>query len=658
MVQNEVNIIKTLSVAFTRMFPDLADKVESDEVKKWLANSLIKIVEYTGTLPSETKRQRNQRMECHTAYDGDIKTLANLLRNTYPESRQLSPQELILKVYNGITSVYDVLGEEVVKDNPTVDDDANEGTTNASIDSNKGTESKDSDASVSSEVADASSTSVGIAGSSEVEPAIVEEQQNEPANGNKTAETVKEEEIATSDTDNGTKDVQPQHNETEQTNSIPQEEIKMANQNVEDLLSQATAAMATGGEASAAVTPKSNTKSAVDDQAAKIAIADMLQNDVEPRNQWTRQNTVEAVIATKLPAALRATATVGTIATATKTKTAAQIIEEKIANMIKKVSGQEISRAQFEALPDEQKWAMCALADANTKDQEGASNVSKAKAVYALLTEALQNPEGTYDAIVDKNKVTYSQKGVIIGGKPISKDNLIILLLDKSNGAVYAQGSLDANGSTNGNENVTSWQLSKVTDSAKNKTATPSVKKADGKKFSVSVKNRDKFVKDPSHVVYLFTEQDDKASATASFRAKIDVAGVTYPASFQYADKSATYQNKEGKTVNKKKTFSVNVRVAVTDVKKKLDARFVIEGYSATKLDAYWGISIAPKTQTDLANAKGIEGTPLQKVLIGFYQGDISASAAKDSEVLKQLAAIRTQAEAAEDAEQASQLDQ
>jgi hypothetical protein len=301
---------------------------------------------------------------------------------------------------------------------------------------------------------------------------------------------------------------------------------------------------------------------------------------------------------------------------------------------------------------------MCALADANTKDQEGATNVAKAKEVYALLTEALQNPEGQFEAIVDKNKVTYSQKGVIIGGKPVSKDQLIILLLDKSNGAVYAQGSLDANGSTNGNEEVTSWQLSKVTDSAKSKTGVPSAKKADGKKFSVSVKKRDKFVQDPSHVQYLFTETDDKASATASFRAKITVAGVVYPASFQYADKSATRTNKDGKTVPKKKTFSVNVRVPVTDVKKKLDARFIIDGYSATKLDAYWGISIAPKTQTDLANAKGIEGTPLQKVLIGFYQGDISASAAKDSEVLKQLAAIRTQAEAAEDAEQAAQLDQ
>ena len=135
MVGNDIQIIDLLSVAFKKMFPDLATRVEEPEVKKWLANSLVNIVEYSGTLPQESRKQRDRRMECHKVYDGDFKELAANLRNTYPNERELSAQELLLKVNNGITSIYDVLGASQIS-NPTTKYDSEEGTSTA-LDSDK-----------------------------------------------------------------------------------------------------------------------------------------------------------------------------------------------------------------------------------------------------------------------------------------------------------------------------------------------------------------------------------------------------------------------------------------------------------------------------------------------------------------------------------------
>ena len=135
MVINDSQIIELLSPAFKKMFKDLANRLEEPEVKKWIANSLVNIVEYTGTLPGETRKQRDRRMECHKVYDGDFKELAANLRNTYPNERELSPQELILKVNNGIMSIHDVLGASQIS-NPTTKYDSEEGTSIA-LDSDK-----------------------------------------------------------------------------------------------------------------------------------------------------------------------------------------------------------------------------------------------------------------------------------------------------------------------------------------------------------------------------------------------------------------------------------------------------------------------------------------------------------------------------------------
>lgn len=674
MVENENQIIATLSVAFKRMFPDIADKVETPEVKSWLANSLIGIVEYTGFLPQETRKQRDGRMECHKVYNGDFKELASKLRNTYPNTRDLSAQDLILKVYNGISSIYDVLSVEP-NGNPTTEEDSIDSTSIA-LDSNKsGNTNSAQPSSVSpmveseTKVVETESNHTGTEEPKQEEPAIREDVV-EPKVENNDSRTVSEVDgtlpIAEKNSEENVSTEQTQYVEEETRGTRNKENDMEDNQmsQVEELLAKANAAAEQmGGSEEITGAPVSNVSDGKERlNAAKVEVSEALKGSLESRKQWTQSNLVEAIIITKQPAAKRVIKPMGKVpfpATGKNATTADAKVATLMANFIKACYGRALSEDDWKQLDEQARYAQVIKADKKLKEGK-ASNLAKAKLVYGILTEMKNTPEGEFAAFVNDKNISYSWKGIMLNGKPLNREDLVCTLIDNSTGVAIGAGSNIAD-----IEKRVEFKLGQTSAKAKAKTTgiTGSGHQA-SKKLVVSIKNKPAFTADESHIRCMMTQPSENADAKASFPVAIKPEGFDSCAgSFSYVrtndafeDEYRPNKDKEGNAVYKTGVFTLRVSVPVTDVKKVLDAEFAKVADTARAVDLYWGIKLAPTKQADAASPTALEGTILETALAQYFVGEVSGAA--DSAIVKSLDQIRKAAQAEADAEEAAQLDQ
>ncbi len=692
MVSNDSKIVELLSVAFKKMFPDIAHRIEEPEVQKWLAGSLIGVVEFTGTLPQETRKQRDRRMECHKVYDGDFKILASNLRNTYPEERELSPQDLILKVYNGISSVYDVLGVSQVS-NPTTNADFEEGTSNT-LDSN--TSSVPTEEKVDAQVAESKESGVQNDSNGYVEP-----KHSEVHDDNKTVESVRkdkepievksnddvvaevvesEQEVPVDSANENVTQIREQTTEKAPTQMGDVTDTKLQNKtnksmeenkmsNYDDLRQMAEqAAGAMGGadsliEQSAPVSNVTASKEAIKEKTMEVV--GILEASIPERKAWVKNNVVEALIVTKQPAAKRALGSMGKLSYKSSGKNATTpeaSIAEKIQKFITAVYGSPISEDDWKALPEESRYQQVIKVDKQAAPaKEGApakaTNLAKAKAVYAVLCDIKNNPTGEFAAFIDDKKISYNWKGVMLAGVPMNRNTLIRTLIDKSvSGSVVGDGT-DVDNAAEG----TVFKLGKANNQVSNKqdSIAGTAPKAD-KKFVITVRNKAKFTEQANHVVFLLTQPTENSDAVASFPVAIRVDGFDPCAgAFSYVRKTesgedAVRPNKDKNGNSKFKTgvYTMRVSVPVSDVKKEIGEQFKsVEGHDHPAFVAnYWGITM-PQEKDSVNSDAG-----LTKILAQFMLGDIEM--VEGSETLKNLAKVQKAAQAEADAEEAAQLDQ
>ena len=702
MVSNDGQIVELLSVAFKKMFPDIAHRIEEPEVQEWLAGSLIGIVEYSGTLPQETRKQRDRRMECHKVYDGDYKILASNLRNTYPNERELSPQDLILKVYNGISSVYDVLGVSQVS-NPTTNGDFEEGTSNA-LDSNKsserevetpitqksvpevGTESKESGVQNDSnghvepkheevhnveavesvqkdtEQSTSSNGATTVADRKDVESEQIEKTVDSAklngmvAGKQDTAITSSERVGDVTDTEVQTK-----------SNNKAMEESKMSNFAELEKMAEAAANQMGGADTlldqGAPVSNVTASKEEMKETTMKVVSA--LEASIPERKAWVKENSVDAIIVVKEPAAKRALGTMGKLSykkTGNNATTPEAAIAEKIQKFVTAVYGSPISEEDWKALPEESRYQQVIKVDKQAAPaKEGAApkatNLAKAKKVYEVLSAIKNNPTGEFAAFIDDKKISFNWKGVVLAGVPMNRNTLIRTLLDKSvSGSVVGDGT-DVENVGDG----TVFKLGKANNKVNNKqeNIAGNAPKAD-KKFVITVKNKAAFTAQDNHVVYLLTQPAENSDSGASFPVAIKPEGFDACAgAFSYVRKTEAGEDairdtkdKNGNAKFKTGVYTMRVTVPVSDVKKEIGEQFKsVEGHDhPTYVANYWGITM-PQEKDSVNSDAG-----LTKILAQFMLGDIEM--VEGSETLKNLARVQKAAQAEADAEEAAQLDQ
>ena len=643
-------IVNALTPAFKKMFPQYAHLAGTEQVNNWLSESIVAIVEYEGYLPKETEKQRTGRMKTISVYEGEFKDIGQRLRNTYPDTRNLTPQELILRTYDRILSIKDMIDEEQATP------------TNAETKSQEVSQDSNSDnVNVVSEVAE-----------EPVQPVI---------DSATTTVSRKEDNAAPAPVE-----VKPAESEVKSDNEIqfPKEENKMAEQNVNDLIA------ATKGGAAAAInqmtggaTPQSNASISQEQiEASKAEVMEILKGSQAERLAYTKSNTIDQLIITKKPAALRTLKNSGTIRTTKKDETIATKIADKLTAFARATSGDpNITIDAWRNLNDEAKQYAAVIrqdnkaakkAADNNKTLEGPTNLAKAKQVFALLDGDMLNAQPTdeFAAYIDKDHLSYTWVGAMVGGTPNSKDDLLVTIMDYSTGALLGTGSPVEKPATGRDTRVLlKIRTALVSNSSKN---TGMNKKSNAQPpFTLSLTNKKTFLEDASHIVYMMDTKSDK-DEVASFRALISVDGKECSASFSYegakTEKDANGNTKvatdaNGNTIFVTKQFSVPVSVPVSGVEKKLAPMFNKDMTELYEIATYWGLKgLVPKTQKDPINITDMSGTDLTKALAAFYSSDNKsdqvAALQKRSNVLSQLINMRNKDIAERAAEDAAQLDQ
>ena len=715
MISSDSQIVELLSTAFKNMFKDLANRLEEQAVQKWIANSLVSIVEYSGTLPGETRKQRDRRMECHKVYDGEFKELASNLRNTYPNERELSAQELILKVYNGITSIYDVLGASQIS-NPTAKYDSEEGTSTA-LDSDRlstevtpeavkeetvqsvSTQQDVSSVSMSTDKTDVQESGNGKyvpSGEPTVKespvksvqekskpvpipikpvevskPIVVEEKTIEATEllHATTAEEFKESK------DGGAEQVKEEVRE-EISNDVSSTEVhnnqieKMEENQMSDLnslMEMANNAINNmSGEEESGIKPVSNVAASKDQMKEfQIMAINEIEASIPERKSWSQNSRVEALVVLKEPAAKRVRGTMGKLPYKAKGNdaiTPEEAIKKRIADFCKAAYGSAIAEEDWKALPEESRYQQVIKVDkqqaATRKEGDPAkvTNLEKAKKTYEVLSNIKNNPTGEFAAFVNDKNVSYNWKGVVIEGTPMNRASLIKTLLDKSNGAVLGDGSDPAN-----TKDAVMFVLGKANDkaSAKQQGIAGSTHRSD-KKFVVAIKNKANFTDNEAHIVYMYTQPAENSDARASFPVAIKPEGFEPCAgAFSYVRKTEDGQDAYRETKNANATpkyktgvYTLRVSVPVTDVKKELAEQFKkIEGHEHPTKNAAYW-GITIAQDKDFINSDN----HIVTMLSSFLSGEIGGVA--DSDTIQNLEKARKIAQSEADAEEAAQLEQ
>lgn len=404
---------------------------------------------------------------------------------------------------------------------------------------------------------------------------------------------------------------------------------------------------------------KSEERIAAEEQA-KLTIAERMQSN----NAYVQNTLVTAIITPVVPKYDRIidkSSPAGKLVSPTKDKTGEMLVKEKLNKFIKAATGNSnMSLEQFEAATDDVRYA--AVPDV---DYKGYSNKARAKACYQLLKTALQNPDADY-AASPQAPTTVPVRGYCVGGKNINRNEMIITLLDKTNGALYAPGQLDAEGKTT-EEKPIMWQVATVRIQSSSQSASGLQKSSQkaAKKFSISAKRQKDFMNDPAHIKYLMSVIDEENTARGSFKAAIEVQGTAVPAMFQYEvpktkDGKAEIDETTHQPKMTKRAFSINVVLAVKDVKHVVADEFKSDQVKLNaQIDAYWGTNLEQSdSNKSNAAATSSKNTAIFKVLADFYEMGISTKGVEGSELLAKITADKKAQENAALASETSELDQ
>jgi hypothetical protein len=589
MITSDSQIIELLSTSFKNMFKDLADRLGEPEVQKWLANSLVNIVEYSGTLPGETRKQRDRRMECHKVYDGDFKELASNLRNTYPNERELSAQELILKVNNGITSIYDVLGASQIS-NPTTKYDSEEGTSTA-LDSDKSStqnvqetaqdvaaQSTSTHATVSSVSMSADKTEVQEHGNGEYAPSVedtikespvkpvqekskpvpvlikpmtvkpitgsnlnvneektTEVTQPTPVEVTKELEKSENKEITETEVQEEVKEISNDVSSTEvhNNNNIKEknlEENQMSDLN--DLMNMANNAINNmGGEEEAGIKPVSNVAASKDQMKEfQIMAINEIEASIPERKAWSQNSRVEALVVLKEPAAKRVRGTMGKLPYKAKGNdaiTPEEAIKKRIADFCKAAYGSAIAEEDWKALPEESKYQQVIKVD----KQQAATRKEGDPAKVTNLEKAKK----TYEVLSNIKNNPTGEFAAFVNDKNVSYNwKGVVIEGAPMNRASLIKTLLDkSNGAVLGDgsdpantKDAVMFVLGKANDKASAKQqGIAGSTHRSDKKFVVAIKNKANFTDNEAHIVYMYTQPADNSDARASFPVAIKPEG-------------------------------------------------------------------------------------------------------------------------------------
>lgn len=689
--------MQAMKAAFAKVFNVDKSVCDSLEVIKWMENAPIAIVEYDGRFKKESSKDRDVRMELIEVYDGMVQDLINYCRRLFKEYRQYSKWEMLFKIAHEISSADELIerakaqmvfgGDEVAITEPQVTEElpinqstSAEGATEPSNEEPKSeppvtvAEEKPVDVTLEDGTsAPAEETPIHIEPVAEMPTSeVVEEvpkvEDREIVTEVQTVSNTQEVADAKSATEpseqpTGNVHEATQHSLSNTTNNSIMEETKMENDAMKAMMEAAQKAGATD-PAQAQTAPKSNTGSAdkAKDKENIAAVAQILGEEKNVRNAWTRQNVVTDVVSTQKPAALRTLSGEGTPTTEAEQDKALEKINENIAKFVVGVSGKKgITVEQFAGLTDDEKYANVYGSTAEIRT----ANVIKAQAMYELLMQIKQNPMAPIKAFIPgADKVSYATKGYAINGRPLPIEEFIVELLDNGMGIIYGEGSMTPDGNDVGDKPVTfKVGIAKVTE--KNQSSgiatTATVKKVP----TVRPKNKKEFIRNGQNVIFLFDKlaEGENAQGTASFKAAIQGAdGVTNAVVPVYAlDENGNRIAKEKKTADAETTYktkmvSINCSVPVTKVVKEIGDQFKNGDVDTAVTAARWNINLTVAKQSgNFGNVGEMSQAPGMDVFALIYGGGASLSSTlkKSGTIAKLQAAANEEIEA--DAKQAAE---
>lgn len=448
--------------------------------------------------------------------------------------------------------------------------------------------------------------------------------------------------------------VQSQNGNPLFNNNKYMEEMNMAENAVDQLLKAAEGA-AGANPAEVQRVPESNVGAAKTDvKEAQQKVSNILGGEKDTRLAWTRSNVVTNLISTMRPAALRMLSDMGTVGTQTDANKRAEAIANKVTGYVQLVSGRKgLNVDQFEALTDTEKWANVVPGETKVNDIP-VSNLDKAKAIYELLKQVKQNPTMEVPAFVPANP-SFPTKGYFIGSVPYSTDEFMVELVDNSNGAIYGEDSITADGQEKEDAVFFRLGIAKKTEKAQAQAIT--TQKVEKKVPVVRAKNKKKFVEGEKHVVYLFNTVDQEGQGKAAFRAAINVNGALVAAGvavYSLDDQGKkivlSHDNKNNKDRYKTRQASVSVTVPVTKILKEFAPEFKGED-EAVIAAARWNVNMGSgKAQGNFGQIMEFSQTPVFDVFTQVYAGQMAVTGSmKGSKSLSALKAAADQ-QASEDA--------
>lgn len=650
--------LEAMTAAFAHHFNVDLQVARAQAAQDWILESATVIVEYDGYLHGEDATGRNERMEMVDVYDGQVKSLVSYLRHLYPEKSGLPKWALIFSTHNEIIDVRDTIERAKLEHVFGASDGSDETSQTSEV------------AQVIPDTSNEEAEAVVTTVPDEDVTAPIESVHTEPEHEVEAAEQSvgHREVVETPDTDDTSET--PSGNVHAERDSLlfnrqSKMEVKeMAEGNVQELLAAATGAVNASAVGQEQAAPASNTAATKTDiKAAQMAVSKAMGIENEERQAWTRNNTVTAIVSTQKPAAERRTADQGTVGTESDPNKLNEAINGKVLGFIASVTGRKgLTIDQFEALPESERYVNVVNATVKVNDIE-VSNVDKAKAIYELLKAVKQNPTMAVQAFIP-SKLSYPIKGYAVAGKAMSTDEFMLLLTDKSNGAIYAQGGVNADGVEV--DGATSFRIMSAKKAERAQAGAIKTQAVERRVPVIRVKNKSAFIAGGKNVMYLFPNEDAEAVGTAAFRAAINVNGALVPAGvtvYSLDDEGnkvvISHNDKDNTDRYKTKQASVSVSVPVKKVLREFDPQF--KGEDDTVVAAgRWGVNMgAGKTATgDWCNVKDFSKSPVYDVFVAAYAGNLSLPGAmKDSVSMQKLRAAANQAAAEDAAEAAEALD-
>ena len=663
--------MKVMDATFKSMFKVNDETVQMPSIQSWMENAAVGIVEYEGTIKGERSADREQRMEIVEVYDGDISVLVSYLRRVFRKYSSLSKWELLFKIYSGIEDPKESIDRAVTQlafghEEPasaTADlSEAHPSSQSASklAEEEVATSTETEDTVVSSEastvaVAESATVMADVAVTAESEEKVKVETDTEETSKVKEEAPVGALSEAPVDKPSGNGRMEDDKSLFNTQNNSNMEDKKMSNV-MEDMMN-AAAGMTTAANPAAEqkVPAAANVASKGDDKEAQAKVAAMLAGQKGKRNAWVRENVVTALVSTQAPAALRTLANEGIVTEETDAAKAKEEVLKKALKYINAVAGKnDLTIEAFEALSDDKKYANLAKPE----------QIDKAKAIYELYKQMLQNPTGKFAAFIPSaDKCSYPTKGYMMNGStPLPETEFTIQLIDNGNGVIYGEGSIDESGKDVGDKPVT-FTVSTVKRVEKNQATGVSTAKKATRKLAIRPKNKKEFIKDANRIVYLFEKVDENATGKANFKAAIQVAGELQAAtvsvfSLENGQKKQRGKDKEGNPTYKTRVAGCNVSVPVKKITKEFGVAFRMGDEDTVSTASRWGVQIAVKTQKgNFGDVAEISMSPVFDVFTEVYAGKVSIDGFAGSQSLAALKAAADQQAAETAAASASELE-